>query len=452
MFRPAALGLLLLSAAVGPLAAQHSEHSGGSGLRGRISDLFRFGDCAEPLCLNASINSASGHGDHYIGSTVDGTNSLIGFLSGAIAQAVSNVPISTATSGITFRIVGGVPEPTSSSSGPIFGERVQTLGRGRVLVGANVTGVEFNSVRGVPLSDIAFTFTHQNICRVGGPPPAPCGAPFPQDSALGSPAFENDIIEVNTSLNLKMQVASLYFTYGLLDRVDIGIGIPFVRVDLRGGSLATIIPLTSPSPHFFGTSSNPLLSAGASMHGTETGIGDIAARVKINLGGTDRGAIGILTEARFPTGDEAKFLGTGETAIRVLGIASARYGTFSPHINGGYLYRSGKSITDAVLATVGFDQLVSSRVTLAADIISQIQVGTNPLVLPEDVEFTVAPLQRRVRPTNIPNRNDDIIDGSLGFKFLTGAGVTIVTNALVPLNNGGIRGNLVWTTGLEYNF
>lgn len=447
MDRRIALTLFLTGLVISPLSAQGS----GSGLRDRISDLFRFGDCPEPLCLNSSINSASGHGDHYIGSTVNGTNSLIGFLSGAIAQAVSNVPISTATSGITFRIVGGVPEATSSSAGPIFGERVQTLGRGRILIGANVTGVEFNSVRGVPLNNVAFTFTHQNVCRIGGPPPAPCPGPFPGDTALGSPAFENDVIEVSTSLDMRMQVGSLYFTYGLFDRVDIGVGIPLVRVDLTGGSLATVIPLTSPSPHFFGTASDPLLTAGARLSGTETGLGDIAARIKINLGGSEKAAFGLLTEARFPTGDEERFLGTGETAIRVLGIASARYGTFSPHINGGYLFRSGNTITDAILATVGFDQLVSSRVTLAADLIAQFQVGTNPLVLPDKVVFA-PPLQRSVRPTNIPNRDDDIIDGSLGFKFLTGAGITIVTNALVPLNNGGIRGNLVWTTGLEYNF
>lgn len=448
MLRRTALTILLCGVAAAPLTAQHS---GGRRLRDRISDLFRFGDCAEPLCLNSSINSASGHGDHYIGSTVEGTNNLIGFLSGAIAQAVSNVPISTATSGITFRIVNGVPEATSSSAGPIFGERVQTLGKGRFLVGANVTGVEFNTVRGVPLDNVAFTFTHQNVCRVGAVS-AGCPGPFPQDTALGSPTFENDLIEVSTSMDLRMQVGSIYVTYGLFDRVDIGVGIPLVRVDLTGGSIATVIPLTSPSPHFFGTSSDPLLQAGARMSGTETGLGDIAARIKVNLGGSDKAAFGLLTEARFPTGDEERFLGTGETAIRVLGIASARYGTFSPHINGGYIYRSGKSITDAIVATVGFDQLVSSRVTLAADLIGQFQVGTNQLILPGKVDFTVPPLQRRVRPTNIPNREDDIIDGSLGFKFLTGAGITIVTNALVPLNNGGIRGNLVWTTGLEYNF
>ena len=67
--------------------------------------------------------------------------------------------------------------PTSSSAGPIFGERVQTVGRGRFLVGVNVTGVRFTSVRGVPLNNIALVFTHENICRATGAPPTGRGVP-----------------------------------------------------------------------------------------------------------------------------------------------------------------------------------------------------------------------------------------------------------------------------------
>jgi hypothetical protein len=430
--RRAALALLLACLPTAPALAQSTT---GGGLRGQIPDLFRFGDCPEPLCLNAGVNSASGHGDHFIGSTVTGTNNLLGFLSGAIATAVSNVPISTATSGVSFAFVGGAPVETSSSAGPIFGERVQTLGGGRFLMGVSVTGVDFRSVRGVPLDNIAFTFTHQNV----------------GSTALGNPAYENDVIEVNTSIDLSLQVASLYLTYGLLDRVDIGVALPLVRADLRGGSVARVVPFTNPTPHFFGTPSDPVLTAAAGTSGTATGIGDIAGRIKINLGGSDRGAFGLLTEGRFPTGNEKDFLGSGEFALRVLGVASARYGNFSPHLNAGYLYRSGKSITDAVLTTVGFDQLMASWATLAVDVIGQWQVGTNPLVLPGPVSFTV-PYERRVEPTSIPNRKDNLLDGSFGFKFGTGRGLTFVTNALVPLNNGGMRGKLAWTTGLEYRF
>lgn len=432
--------ILLLGLAVSPLAAQ-SHMSHGSSLTDLIPDLFSFGDCGEPLCLNANVNSANGHGMHYIGSTVQGTDNLIGFLSGAIAAAVSSIPVSTATSAVSFRFEGGRPVAVTGSSGPIFGERVQTLGKGRFLIGTSVTGTEFKSVRGVPLDNVPFVFTHQNTARPG----------FPQDSALGSPAFENDVIAVNTSIDLSLLEGSFYITYGLLDRLDIGVNFPLVRTDLTGGSIARVVPFTNPTPHFFGTSANPSLTAGSEIDGSATGIGDIDAHVKVNIAGTDRGAFGVLADVRFPTGNEDDFLGAGEYQVRGLAIASARFGSFSPHLNAGYLYRSGDDLTDAALVTAGFDQLVAPWATLAVDVISQWQVGTSKLVLPGPVTFTT-PYVRQVQPTAIPNRDDDLIDGSLGFKFLTGSGWTIVTNALVPLNDGGIRSNITGTLGVEKTF
>ncbi len=155
--------LLVGGLATLPLHAQ--MHSSTGGLRDLIPELFQFGDCGEPLCLNSSVNAATGHGSHYIGSTVQGTDNLIGFLSGAIAAAVSSVPVSTATSAVTFRFEGGRPVQETRSAGPIFGERVQTLGKGRLLLGVNLTTIDFNSVRGVPLDNVVFNFTHQNTGR-----------------------------------------------------------------------------------------------------------------------------------------------------------------------------------------------------------------------------------------------------------------------------------------------
>ena len=433
------LGALLAAClAAAPLSAQMS---GGGGLKGLIPQLFQFGDCGEPLCLNSNVNAATGHGSHYIGSTVQGTDNLIGFLSGAIAAAVSSIPISTATSAVSFKFEGGRPVRSVRSGGPIFGERVQTLGSHRLLAGLNVTATHFTAVRGVPLNNVQFNFTHQNTSRFG----------FPQDSALGSPSFENDVIQVNTSIDLNLQVAVAFLTYGLTDRIDLGVELPLVRSDLSGGSIGRVIPFTNPTPHFFGTSANPSLSAATAIDGSSTGIGDVGARLKVNLGGTDRGAFGFLADVRFPTGQEDDFQGSGEYAVRGLFIASARFNNFSPHLNGGYLWRSGTSLTDAVLVTAGFDQLMAPWATLAVDFISQWQVGTNPLVLPGPVTFTV-PYHRQVNPTSIPDRRDDLIDGSFGFKFLVGNALTAVTNVLVPLNDGGLRSNWTGTIGLERTF
>jgi hypothetical protein len=44
------------------------------------------------------------------------------------------------------------------------------------------------------------------------------------------------------------------------------------------------------------------------------------------------------------------------------------------------------------------------------------------------------------------------VNGSFGFKFGLPNNFTLVANALIPLNKGGVRPNLTYTTGLEFNF
>jgi hypothetical protein len=89
--------------------------------------------------------------------------------------------------------------------------------------------------------------------------------------------------------------------------------------------------------------------------------------------------------------------------------------------------------------------------TLAVDLVSEFEVGTSKLRLPGIVTYD-APFRRTIEPTNIPNQRDDQINASFGFKFLTGSGITVVANTLWPLNRGGLRPNVLWTAGLEYDF
>jgi hypothetical protein len=105
--------------------------------------------------------------------------------------------------------------------------------------------------------------------------------------------------------------------------------------------------------------------------------------------------------------------------------------------------------TNAVLATLGFDQLMSSWATLAVDAITEWQMGDSKLQLPTPVTFT-APFRRTIYPSNIPDRRDDIINASIGTKLSSQKGFTVLLNALVPLNRGGLRTSTLWTAGLEY--
>ena len=433
------VGLIL---AVSPLHAQ--------GLRDKISQLFIFADGKDPLFLGGTAGSASAtalHADHFVPSAVSDNGTLISFIGTAISQNVANLPVSATSGGSTFRFEGGVPVPTSGSPGSVFGERAQTLGRGRVFVGANVNRLHFETLRGVSLNDIQMTFTHENVtgARCDSIVGASC-------TPYGVPTHENDVIALRLALDIDMTVTSFFMSFGLLDRVDIGVVLPIVSTSLRGTSDAQIIPFGTPAQHFFGgTSANPQLSTSRFVEGSAHGIGDIAARVKVNVTQSERTTFAVLGDVRFPTGSEDDLLGSGHFAARGLGIVSARFGAFSPHANIGYLFRSGDLQNDAVLATVGFDHRMAPWATMAVDLVSELQVGESKLRLPGPVSYDL-PFRRTIDVTNLPNERDDLINGSFGFKFTTRAGVTLVANALFPLNRGGLRPNVLWTAGLEYNF
>lgn len=444
-YRAWCLSVLVLAAVPRPAPAQ--------GLLDKLSELFIFGPGEDPLFLGGSgdpNNPASlrVHGSHFIPSAVGSNGTIIAFLSTSVSSNVAQVPVSATSGGATFRFEGGVPVRTSRSAGPIFGERAQTLGRGRVLVGANRTGIAFNTLRGVDLHDIRLTFTHQNVDFAG------CDSSSGGDcSLMGIPGVENDVIDVHLSLDVDLSVTSFFMTYGLLDKVDIGVVLPIVRTTLRGESEAQIVPFGGPTVmHFFGgTPDHPVLSASRFEEGSATGLGDVAVRVKVNARDREPVAVALLADARFPTGSEVDLLGSGSFAARGLGIVSAQFGDFSPHVNIGYSYRAGSGTNDAVLATVGFDNLLAPWATLAADLISELQVGTSRLRVPGTVTID-APFHRTVETTTIPNGRDDIVNASLGIKLTTSAGVTVVANGEWPLNRGGLRPSVIWTAGLEYNF
>ena len=430
-----------------------SSAASAQGLREKISQLFIFGAGEDPLFLGGSADpsnpaSIQAHGAHFVPSAVSQNGSLISFLTTAISTSIANAPIGSTSGGVTFRFEAGVPVRTSVSAGPIFAERGQTLGRGRTVVGVGRTSSHLSSLRGSDLNNIELFFTHENVDFPGCD--AANGGPC---HLMGIPNLENDVMQFKLSLDLDVKVTSLYATYGVTDFVDVGVVLPIVSTSLRGRSDANIFPFggTSAAHFFAGTPSDPVLDASRSVEGSAWGVGDLALRSKVSIRQSARTNIAFLVDARFPTGDSDNLLGAGQFSARGLAIMSARFGPVSAHANTGYAYRGGGQQNDAVLATAGFDELIAPHVTLAVDLVSELQVGHSKLHLPPPVLYDV-PFKRTVNPTSIPDIADDLVNGSFGFKFSTDNGFTIVTNALVPLNRGGLRSNITWTTGLEFAF
>ena len=442
---------LLSLACAGSVAVSHPASA--QGLREKISDLFIFGPGQEPLFLAGSADpnnpaTLQAHGLHFIPSSAAENGSIISFITDALGASVANIPIGSTSGGVTFRFEGGVPVPTSTSAGPIFAERAQTLGRGRILAGISRTGFRFATLRGVDMDNLGLVFTHQNVDFEG------CDAQFGGDCTLyGVPVLENDAIDFHLSMDLNVRVTSMYLTYGMTDRFDLGLVVPIVQADFRGESDAQIRPFggTTAAHYFSGTSTNPVLSAHRQSLGSAAGLGDVALRAKMNFRQTPGSSFAFLVDGRFPTGSPKDLLGSGKFAGRALAIFNSRFGDFSPHLNAGYLYHAGTQQNDAVLGTVGFDNRLAESVTLAADLVTELQVGDSKLHLPPLVTYE-SPFRRTLNPTNIPDIRDDIVNGSFGVKLTPARNTTVVLNSLFPLNRGGLRANLVYTAGIEYTF
>jgi len=192
-----AVGLVL---ATSPLAAQ--------GLRDKISELFIFSAGKDPLFLGgtADPNNPAAiqlHADHFIPAARAENGSLISFISNAVSGNVANIPVSATSGGSTFRFEGGVPVRTSVSPGPVFAERAQTLGRGRVFVGANINHLHFATLRGVRLNGIEMTFTHENVTG-----PVCDSIVGTSCTPYGVPMLENDVIAVRLAPADRLHLAA----------------------------------------------------------------------------------------------------------------------------------------------------------------------------------------------------------------------------------------------------
>jgi hypothetical protein len=316
------LGLLLLD----PTTAR------GQSLQETLNELFVFSGGENPLFLggSAGLPNTQVHGDHFIPSESETNATLLDFFNNAIASNIASFPLSSTVSSETFVFVGGVPKATSNSFGPIFAERAQTIGRGRLNAALNYSRLRFSEIRGADLDDIRLSFVHDNVDFPN------CDEIFEGDCAVwGVPQFENDVIDLTLDLDIEADVYALSATFGLTDWLDLGLAVPVIDLELRGTSLATITTTTGDEAlHFFGgTPESPVLEARNQAGERATGIGDVAGRLKARLVQGDKWRFSVLGEVRAPTGREEDFLGTGEFSGRSLLILSGTFSGFSPHGN-----------------------------------------------------------------------------------------------------------------------
>jgi hypothetical protein len=413
-------------------------------LEEQISNIFR--DVLE-LQLAGSPGS---HGDHFIPARVNASEAVISTLNNFIGSSVSSFPLSSTAAGLTFDFSSGRPVSTSTSFGPIFSERSQTIGEGLFNMGFNFTAINYTKIRGVNTEDLKLAFTHQNVGS---------GA----NAILGSPAFEFDYIDFFPRMDINSSIFAFYFTYGITDELDASVAVPFVNVHIKSDPFARINSYTylstGQAAHQFGSDTTlPVLSKEfASLDDDATGIGDIAIRLKYNFLKNATVDMASVLEYRMATGDEKNFLGSGNDRFKLSVIASKIMGDFAPHLNVSYELRNSSSQRDRLGLFVGYDQKITETFTLALDFLGEFELGeqSKDLTFPDPLTITRldSTYSLVVEPTNLPDfKADHLLNGAVGFKFNPRKSLMIIGNIFFPLNDGGLRSKFIPTLGAEFNF
>jgi hypothetical protein len=283
-----------------------------------------------------------------------------------------------------------------------------------------------------------------------------------------NPFFEGDVIEAALSVDVSTDTAALFATYGATDRLELGLAVPIIRVELDARVLATIQRLATtniPNIHTFVRGDPSATSSEIRSQGRSTGMGDVVLRGKYRLldwaGG---GGLAIASDVRLPTGSADDLRG-GATAGKFYVIASRSGDRLGQHVNVGYTFsgsvgRGGSrlgDLPDEINYAAGAEYVLHPKVTLIGDIVGRSLRDTTRLTLQSKtfqfVQTTGGTVQSAQFDEFEPTRGTlNLMFGTAGAKFNPAGNMLISASVLFPLSDGGLRNRVTTTIGLDYSF
>ncbi len=334
-------------------------------------------------------------------------------ISRALLTELATVPISTSSAGFTylFSPALGTVERASSSFGGFFVERALTAGRNQFSFGATFRYSEFDRLDGNDLRTGQFVTTANRFRDEPQP-------------------FDVETLE----LNIDTRTVTAFANYGLTNRVDIGAAVPIVSMRLAGERVNTYRGQT-------------LVQARATA--VTSGVADMAITARAHLLGGSASGLAAGVELRLPTGREEDLLGSGEMAVRVLGIGSVEGSRASAHFNGGYWF-GGISREATYSAAVTF--AASSRLTLVGEFLGRWIEGVGEIgAVSAPHPGSVGVDTIRLLPVNTDGRTTTGT-AVAGVKWNVGDRWLVKGNVQLPVNDRGLRARIVPVIGLDYSF
>lgn len=286
------------------------------------------------------------------------------------AGQIATSPSAATSAGYIFTFQNGSLTSKPADLGPLVSDLPQTIGRHRMYVGASYQWMQFTKIGGKDIRSFVFAqgYTDNYFAGVGG---------------NGIEGWQ----ENQASASLKVHSIDTYVSYGITDRLDVSVVIPWSHVAFR---MNTSCLASNPGDYivngitnclYFDTSlaqaddsQSPdfpwyevLNFAPSSESLKSSGVGDLTVRGKYEFLKRERQGLALGLEVRMPTGDPLNLRGSGATGVRPFlawsynGLFSGR---FSPHANVGFQH-NGSSIDDVhdYVTWTGTEYVYSNKLT-----------------------------------------------------------------------------------------
>ncbi len=360
-------------------------------------------------------------------------NVLNGELSGlpaAIASELGQLSLATAVTGsdLTLNKTLGVFTVSQGSLGTILTQRGETVGKHKLLISFSYQHYGFGSIDGIGL---------KNLPTVQ----------FNEATGIGYYAAKSNIY-------LSVDQFTPLVTFGLTNKIDVSLIVPFSHVNLSTFTQLAIYPVTYPVGQPYSPYPIPETSpyGGQYFPGSAGGVGDVKVNLKANVLNGERTSVAVGGEVRFPSGDAANFLGSGAYGIKPYFVLSRR-GRLTPNINLEYQWNSSSILSEnntlptSFLYSGGADFRLTQKLTLVGEFVGQVVINGPRLTLtPAPVSYIN---QDSVKPYNACYAMDNAGGGIKAnpFKHLY-----LTASALFKLDNAGLRAKIIPMGGASYEF
>jgi hypothetical protein len=324
----------------------------------------------------------------------------------------------------------GVFTASEDSLGTILTQRGETIGKYKLMLSFTYQHFGFDSIDGTALK-------HFNTVQY-------------TPNSDGTSTYFVGANKISLGINQYTTAAS----FGLTNKLDVTVILPFSHVNLSTGTALTIYSVSAGNVVLSSFSAVPPASY---MPGTATGVGDFALNLKANVFKGEHTSVAVGGEVRFPTGDAINYLGTGAYGFKPYFVVSHR-GRITPNVNlayqwnGSSILNNNQNLPGSFLYSGGVDFRVTHNFTLVGEFLGQYvfngpRLTTKPLnIVPTGFTYPVGSVTGAITQ----NYAMDNLGG--GVKYSPTKHIFLSANVLFKMDDAGLRAKVIPLAGASYRF